>query len=57
MATGAFLAGVLLSEFTFRHQIEVDIEPFRGILLGLFFLGVGMSLDLSSCSKKLAINH
>ena len=47
MAMGAFLAGVLLSESTFRHQIEADIEPFRGILLGLFFLGVGMSLDLS----------
>ncbi|KPN07253.1 monovalent cation:proton antiporter-2 (CPA2) family protein [Xanthomonas arboricola] len=46
MAMGAFLAGVLLSESTFRHQIEADIEPFRGILLGLFFLGVGMSLDL-----------
>lgn len=47
MAMGAFLAGVLLSESTFRHQIEADIEPFRGILLGLFFLGVGMSLDLT----------
>ncbi|MBZ3927890.1 monovalent cation:proton antiporter-2 (CPA2) family protein [Xanthomonas citri] len=46
MAMGAFLAGVLLSESTFRHQIEADIEPFRGILLGLFFLGVGMSLDV-----------
>jgi glutathione-regulated potassium-efflux system protein KefB len=46
MAMGAFLAGVLLSESTFRHQIEADIEPFRGILLGLFFLGVGMSLDI-----------
>ncbi|HEY4191239.1 MAG TPA: monovalent cation:proton antiporter-2 (CPA2) family protein, partial [Mesorhizobium sp.] len=46
MAMGAFLAGVLLSESTFRHQLEVDIEPFRGILLGLFFLAVGMSLDL-----------
>ncbi len=46
MAMGAFIAGVLLSESTFRHQIEADIEPFRGILLGLFFLGVGMSLDL-----------
>ncbi|MCO6052090.1 monovalent cation:proton antiporter-2 (CPA2) family protein [Mesorhizobium sp. RP14(2022)] len=45
MAMGAFLAGVLLSESTFRHQLEADIEPFRGILLGLFFLGVGMSLD------------
>lgn len=47
MAMGAFLAGVLLSESTFRHQIEADIEPFRGILLGLFFIGVGMSLDLT----------
>ena len=45
-AMGAFLAGVLLSESTFRNQIEADIEPFRGILLGLFFLAVGMSLDL-----------
>jgi glutathione-regulated potassium-efflux system protein KefB len=47
MAMGAFLAGVLLSESTFRHQLEADIEPFRGLLLGLFFLSVGMSLDLS----------
>ncbi len=47
MAMGAFLAGVLLSESTFRHQLEADVEPFRGILLGLFFLGVGMSLDLT----------
>lgn len=52
MAMGAFLAGVLLSESTFRHQIEADIEPFRGILLGLFFLGVGMSLDLSVVAKS-----
>ncbi|MBB5757582.1 CPA2 family monovalent cation:H+ antiporter-2/glutathione-regulated potassium-efflux system protein KefB [Methylorubrum rhodinum] len=47
MAMGAFLAGVLLSESSFRHQLEADIEPFRGILLGLFFLGVGMSVDLA----------
>ncbi|TIX59015.1 MAG: potassium transporter [Mesorhizobium sp.] len=46
MAMGAFLAGVLLSESTFRHQLEADVEPFRGVLLGLFFLAVGMSLDL-----------
>lgn len=46
MAMGAFLAGVLLSESTFRHQLEADIEPFRGTLLGLFFLAVGMALDL-----------
>ena len=48
MAMGAFLAGVLLSESTFRHELEADIEPFRGILLGLFFLSVGMSLDLAA---------
>ncbi len=46
MAMGAFLAGVLLSDSTFRHQLEADVEPFRAILLGLFFLSVGMSLDL-----------
>lgn len=46
MAMGAFLAGVLLSESSFRHQLEADIEPFRGILLGLFFLAVGMAIDL-----------
>ncbi len=55
MAMGAFLAGVLLSESTFRHQIEADIEPFRGILLGLFFLGVGMSLDLSVVKQNLQL--
>ena len=47
MAMGAFLAGVLLSESTFRHQLEADVEPFRAILLGLFFLSVGMSLDVA----------
>lgn len=47
LAMGAFLAGVLLSESSFRHQLEADVEPFRGILLGLFFLAVGMALDLS----------
>ncbi len=47
MAMGAFLAGVLLSTSTFRHQLEADVEPFRGLLLGLFFLAVGMSLDLT----------
>jgi glutathione-regulated potassium-efflux system protein KefB len=51
MAMGAFLAGVLLSESTFRHQLEADIEPFRGILLGLFFISVGMSLDLSVVAR------
>ena len=47
MAMGAFVAGVLLSESSFRHQLEADVEPFRGLLLGLFFLGVGMSLNLT----------
>src|SRR5690606_22062267 len=48
MAMGAFLAGVLLSTSTFKHQLEADVEPFRGLLLGLFFLAVGMSLDLTT---------
>lgn len=46
-AMGAFLAGVLLSESSFKHQVEHDVEPFKGLLLGLFFMGVGMSLDLN----------
>ena len=53
MAMGAFVAGVLLSESSFRHQLEADIEPFRGLLLGLFFLGVGMSLNLSVVAENL----
>ena len=51
-AMGAFLAGVLLSESSFRHQLEADVEPFRGILLGLFFLAVGMALDLSVIAEN-----
>jgi monovalent cation:proton antiporter-2 (CPA2) family protein len=47
MALGAFLAGLLLSETEYRHEIEVDIEPFKGLLLGLFFMSVGMSVDLA----------
>ncbi len=46
MAMGAFLAGVLLAESSYRHELEADIEPFRGILLGLFFMAVGLSLDI-----------
>jgi glutathione-regulated potassium-efflux system protein KefB len=42
---GAFLAGILLAESEFRHQLEADIEPFRGLLLGLFFAAVGMTID------------
>ncbi len=52
MAMGAFLAGVMLSESTFRHQLEADIDPFRGILLGLFFMSVGMALDLSLVAEQ-----
>jgi monovalent cation:proton antiporter-2 (CPA2) family protein len=47
MAMGAFLAGVLLAESSFRHELEADIEPFRGLLLGLFFITVGMGINLS----------
>ncbi|MBW8637394.1 monovalent cation:proton antiporter-2 (CPA2) family protein [Hoeflea sp. WL0058] len=46
MAMGAFLAGVLLAESSYRHELEADIEPFRGILLALFFMAVGLSLNL-----------
>ena len=46
MALGAFLAGVLLAESTYRHELEADIEPFRGLLLALFFMGVGMLIDM-----------
>lgn len=45
MAMGAFLAGLLLADSEFRHQVEGDIQPFRGLLLGLFFMGVGMTVD------------
>lgn len=55
MAMGAFVAGVVLSESSFRHQLEADIEPFRGLLLGLFFLAVGMSLDLSVVAADWAL--
>ncbi|RII79563.1 MULTISPECIES: monovalent cation:proton antiporter-2 (CPA2) family protein [Pseudomonas] len=46
MALGAFLAGVLMAESPFRHELETQIEPLKGLLLGLFFVGVGMSADL-----------
>lgn len=46
-AMGAFIAGVMLAESSFRHQLEADVEPFKGLLLGLFFLAVGMSMDLT----------
>jgi glutathione-regulated potassium-efflux system ancillary protein KefC len=45
MALGAFLAGVLLADSEYRRELETDIEPFKGLLLGLFFIAVGMSID------------
>lgn len=47
LAIGGFLAGILLAETEYRHQVAADIHPFRGLLLGLFFMTVGISLDLS----------
>lgn len=46
MALGAFIAGVMLAESEYRHELELDIEPFKGLLLGLFFIAVGMSVDI-----------
>nr|WP_245197563.1 monovalent cation:proton antiporter-2 (CPA2) family protein [Jiella mangrovi] len=46
MAMGAFIAGIFLADSSYRHELEANIEPFRGLLLGLFFIGVGLSLDL-----------
>jgi monovalent cation:proton antiporter-2 (CPA2) family protein len=47
MSLGAFLAGVLLADSEFRHELEADVEPFKGLLLGLFFMAVGMSANLA----------
>ena len=52
MALGAFLAGMLLADTAYRHQVEADIEPFRGLLLGLFFMTVGMTLDLPAMMQR-----
>ncbi|MDX2103224.1 MAG: monovalent cation:proton antiporter-2 (CPA2) family protein [Alphaproteobacteria bacterium] len=52
MALGAFLAGILLAGTAYRHQIEADIQPFRGLLLGLFFMTVGMTIDLGMLLAK-----
>ncbi|MTI42951.1 Kef-type potassium/proton antiporter (CPA2 family) [Roseibium hamelinense] len=53
MALGAFLAGVLLAESSFRHTLEADIEPFRSLLMGLFFVAVGMTLSFSVVADNL----
>lgn len=52
MALGAFLAGLLFAETEYRHEIEVDIEPFKGLLLGLFFISVGMSIDIAQIAAN-----
>jgi len=52
MALGAFLAGLLLAETEFRHEVEVTIEPFKGLLMGLFFMSVGMSIDLREVARS-----
>ncbi|MBO9665498.1 MAG: cation:proton antiporter [Bdellovibrio sp.] len=52
MALGAFVAGVLLSESEYRHELEADLEPFKGLLMGLFFLSVGMSVNLALVFKN-----
>jgi monovalent cation:proton antiporter-2 (CPA2) family protein len=55
MALGAFLAGVVLAESNYRHELEADIEPFRGLLLALFFMGVGMSIDVKVVRENLIL--
>jgi glutathione-regulated potassium-efflux system protein KefB len=55
MALGAFLAGVMLAGSNYRHVIEADIEPFRGLLLALFFMGVGMSIDMGVVTARLGL--
>lgn len=52
MALGAFVAGVLLADSEYRHELEADIEPFRGLLLGLFFMSVGMTVDLGVIGQR-----
>lgn len=52
MALGAFIAGVMLAESSYRHELEADIEPFRGLLLGLFFIAIGMSIDLATLREQ-----
>src|SRR5437867_9426967 len=53
LALGAFLAGMLIAETEYRYQVEEDIKPFRDVLLGLFFVTVGMTLDLSTVARNL----
>jgi monovalent cation:H+ antiporter-2, CPA2 family len=55
MALGAFLAGLMVADTEYRHQVAADIQPFRGLLLGLFFITVGMSLDLALAWDRAAL--
>jgi len=52
MSLGAFVAGVLLADSDYRHQVEVDMAPFKGLLLGLFFIAVGMSIDFGVLMRE-----
>ncbi|MEH6592929.1 MAG: monovalent cation:proton antiporter-2 (CPA2) family protein [Halioglobus sp.] len=52
MGMGAFIAGILLANSSFRHQLEMEIEPFKGLLLGLFFIAIGMNLDLGLLARQ-----
>lgn len=55
MAMGAFLAGVLLAGSSYRHELEADVEPFRGLLIALFFMGIGMTIDLAVVATNWAV--
>mgnify|MGYP001982749063 CR=1 FL=1 len=55
MALGAFLAGLLFSNTEYRHQVNSDLEPFKGLLLALFFISVGMSADFGVIQDNVAV--
>ncbi|GJM04132.1 MAG: portal protein [marine bacterium B5-7] len=52
MGMGAFIAGILLADSSFKHQLETEIEPFKGLLLGLFFIAIGMNLDIALLASE-----
>jgi len=55
LALGAFLAGMLMAETEYRHEVEVTIEPFKGLLMGLFFMSVGLGIDLGAIAEHAAL--
>ena len=55
LAVGGFLAGLMLSETEYRHQVEADIRPFRDVLLGLFFIFIGTLLELPLLAGQIAV--